>query len=145
MNRKSSKDFQAVERTFRAVCKKHGIKSRSLTKNDFYRICEAEDIGLLNADFDAKTETKSAEQLSKTVLRGMLLTDRKDGKSYVYLKCFFQKKFDRFVAAHELGHYFLKHNLNPAFDGAPAQTRDRLEDEADYFAFLATGLKEAGK
>ena len=38
------KENQKVERTFQNVCEKYDTENRAFTKEDFYRICESENI-----------------------------------------------------------------------------------------------------
>ena len=123
---------QKVEKVFARVCKKYGLESGRFTKADFYRICEEENILLANTD-----EIKQRKLIS----RGFYAEFLKNNNLYqlIYLKCFFQKYFNRLVAYHELGHYFMKH-IAGNFE-ANHRTDSIKEAEADYFAELATGLK----
>lgn len=58
------------------------------------------------------------------------------GNKYIYLRSLFTKRFNRQTAYHELRHHFSGH--------LGAKNKKSLaikEKEANYFAFLATGIK----
>lgn len=119
-----------VTRVLNDVRKKYNIHGK-FSKSDFYRICEAENIKLLN-DEDAN----SLHSVKK--LYGMLFTFS-TGERLVYLRSFFNRnrRLCMKSAMHELGHYFLRHKGFTAkmiAGGVLGNSQD--EKEANLFARL---------
>ena len=119
-----------VRQTLEAVRRKYNITGR-FTDADFYRICRAERIYLMN------TEVARPMSEIKGIL-GACVRDR-DGNNYIYLRSFFscRPKLCMFTAGHELGHFFLRHNETNMRADKWFVPNEQFEREADYFARLA--------
>lgn len=122
-----------VEKTLAKVRMKYNIHGRAFTKEDFYGICRGEEILLFNS-LEFQPNVKKIQDVA-----GFCIFSPKHNCHGIYLKCFFQRRFNLLVALHELGHYFLRHCVT----GATAKFKSReqkdkkYEPEADYFAELA--------
>lgn len=126
--------YDSVEEIFGRVCEKYNIDNRNFAEADFYRICEAEHITLLN---DSLGQNFFAKNQLRTI-RGFYMSDPVRNFRLLYLRSFFLKKFDLTTAFHELGHHFLKHSGLKITNSTANLQKER---EADYFAELATGPK----
>lgn len=135
-----------VEKVFKKVCRKYGTEKGQFTKADFYRICAGENIDLTHPEYDLRNNTTVTADLAQSIgSRGFYLTIESDNEAYIFLASFFQKRFNRQTAFHELGHHFLRHEGNLwNYDDKRAEL-EQQETEADYFAYLATGLNRKGK
>ncbi len=127
---------RAVKQVLDRVRQKYHIGGK-FTTGDFYRICEGENIELLNNEFG-----KALHNVKP--LYGMFFTFR-DGKKLVYLRSFFNRNHRLCMksAMHELGHYFLGHKgftAKMVADGNLSNPQD--EKEANLFARLATKAEE---
>lgn len=115
-----------IDAIFDEVRSRYAISDRSFTVADFYRICDAENIGVHRIDAPAKINFLFTMPGSDR--RAIVLSKRRRGKRLLY------------AMFHELGHYFAGHegqHPSAAFGGHS----DRLhESEADRFAKLATGF-----
>jgi Zn-dependent peptidase ImmA (M78 family) len=127
--------MKKVEKIFARVCKKYGIKNRQFTKAEFYRICEGEHIFLLN--------TEDFRPLHENYKKAGGFYVKYRNEHFIYIRSFFEKNFSRFTAFHELGHYLCGHL--EGFQKNALLKDSKKEAEADYFAFLATGLKRRKK
>lgn len=116
-----------VKRILARVRNQYNIKE-AFTESDFYRICEAENIFLCNAERLRVIAKQTPE------VKGLRFATIK-GDAFIYLKSFFEGDFDIFSAMHELGHHFCGHkgltNLMTYSTDSPKEL------EADYFAELA--------
>lgn len=115
-----------------AVKIRYKLTNRRFVKRDFFRICLAERIDVMNTPV-YEFMTGSQELL------GCLVT-MPQGNKAVYLKSFFEAELDLHTAAHELAHYFLKHQAS-AEDLVMLKTTGKYanlqpELEADLFAEL---------
>lgn len=135
----SNKLKKRVSNIVKTVRQKFGIDS-FLTIEDFERICQAEEI--LHLEYETLTKDMPERLIH-------FLTKISPGffkyKSNDYGKAVFIGK-DRhiFIAAHELGHYFLGHIAPNYFNlNAASQAHQIKELEADYFAELMTGSNRA--
>lgn len=122
-----------VEKCIADVREKYNIRG-NFTQADFYRICEAENIELLNGE-------TGRNFYAVKQFYGFLLSFDEQNRNLIYLRSFFNRnrRINMFVAAHELGHYFLNHlgvsaKASNLFELSSAQN----EREANYFARLAT-------
>lgn len=131
--------MKRVEKIFHAVCKKYDIHNRQFTKEDFFRICEGENIAL------GKNEVFRPFSERARRLLGVYVRVRGSEDAYIYLKCIFGKRFDRHTAFHELGHHFCAHLVGLKSEEGGIIQVTKKEAEADHFAFLATGLKRRRK
>jgi hypothetical protein len=123
-----------VKRTLEAVRRKYNITGR-FTDADFYRICRAENIWLMNGE-----GCRNLLEFKK--LYGVCARD-KSGQYVIYLRSFFSRnrKLCMFTAGHELGHFFLGHvdtNLKASLGWTP---NEQFEREADYFARFALKME----
>ena len=137
-----------IEEIVNAVREKFGIRGRSFTKRDFYRICDGEGIRLLNRDTYAPTEGIPLYELRG--IRGMHFTLRNNGvlRPFIYLRCFWLKRFDLHTAFHELGHHFCGSTIDAeqSFTLAFARDHEAYKDHpderaADRFAELCIRSK----
>lgn len=132
-------NIRKVEMVLADARKKYDIQDRFLNESDFYRICEAEEIMLITPE-ETKTFDENFQAAVKRLRKlkkptGFIM--QADDFKMIYLRSFFSRKIDMFVAAHELGHYFLKHSHGTFRNGWFAEDESE-EKEADLFAELAT-------
>lgn len=124
---------EKVKQAINYVREKYQIRGK-FTAADFYRICEAENIRLLNCE-------KSRALPQPKNIYGAIFTFH-TGEPFIYLRSFFNRnrRICMKTAMHELGHYFLKHSgfiaAKMIIDGKIRGEQN--EREAEYFAYLAT-------
>ena len=122
------KENQKVERTFQKVCEKYDIENRAFTKEDFYRICESENI-----------TAKEMDSPTSFYLRVK-------SKLFIVVEEKLEREKKIFAMMHELGHHFLEHRGRKMQNAFYFDSRDKEnEAEADGFALLATGLKQEAR
>ena len=124
-----------VKRILSGVRSRYNIKG-IFTEADFYRICKTENIILCKSE--------RLREISKQMpeIEGIRFASI-SGRAFIYLKSFFEGEFDVFVAFHELGHHFCGHKgMTNLMTYSP---NSRKEQEANYFAELATGKREVLK
>lgn len=147
-NKSVRPNIRKVEKVLANVRKKYDIQNRFLNELDFYRICETEEIMLItpkevkaqNADFSRAVEgLRKIKKFTGFIVRGH------NDLRFIYLRSLFNRKVDIFVAAHELGHYFLAHTGTSLFSKNKSLAELRQEAEADLFAELATGKQRKRK
>jgi hypothetical protein len=133
LNYKKNKNYkQTVARVLNGVRKKYSVRGK-FSKGDFYRICESENIQLLDGE-----DANSLRRVKK--LYGMLFTFS-TGERLVYLRSFFNRnrRLCMKSAMHELGHYFLRHKgFTAAMISGGVLSNSQAEKEANLFARLAT-------
>lgn len=123
-----------VEKTLRQVREKYRIQGR-FTKADFFRICEGEEILLVQSIDSLKTLFDDLK-----FIKGFCAYLPRTKQSFIYLRSVFLKRFDLFTAMHELGHYFLKHNLiqkDRVSMSHKKYVNSKHEREANYFSEMA--------
>lgn len=120
----------------RDLRRKYRMGKRRFTAKDFYRICKGEGIRIL-----ANPECKGLFDICRG-LRGLTFAVRtRSGETLraISMRCLFEVEFDRFCAAHELGHAMFKHTAPTmllALDDFEAYKNHPEEIEANRFAEL---------
>lgn len=111
-----------IRNAVRSVRRKYGVRDRTFTARDFYRICRGEDIGVIHSPYQY-----TFIMTMPTGERFIILPRRKRRQERLH------------AMYHELGHHFCNHRgLDPrqAFDG------DEIDEaEAEVFVELAIGKK----
>jgi len=115
---------------------KYNINGR-MTKGDLYRVCEGEGIKI-----DAGYQWMQFFEDWGHVIPGMQFMA--NGTRYITFRSLFGKRFEPFIAAHELGHAVLKHSCHTSklAKEVPADYCDSsVEQSANYFAEMMTGRR----
>ena len=116
-----------VKPFYEEIKQKHALSGK-FTMRDFYRICKAENIKIKHLDLID----------DKSTIFGQYNYSPLGELSQIYLKKGLPLFVRRFVAAHELGHYFLHReqimDKSWHFESGYLQPLDELEIEANVFA-----------
>lgn len=128
-----------VQKTLARVREKYGVHGRAFTKKDFFRICKGEGIELIDPSILERATPAERANFRMPTMKGLGgFYAVKGGVRMIYLRCFWLKRFNRFVAFHELGHHFLRHQGSQILQAFRSDVKsDRKERDANAFAALA--------